>query len=142
MFIDTSTLILLRGDAKAGRAAFDDVIHRLQQEKLPFFDPYMGQLRRYYSFLNSRNNRWENIHIKPTGSALMCSKLSASNHLFNAIPIINFIVLWYTFTEGLVTFGIQKMTITLSRQLFQTRHQKGREQTKKEKNRRGKRCES
>ena len=54
VFIDSSTLILLSGDMKAGRAAFDDGMHRLQQEKLPFFHPYMGQLRRCYGFLNSR----------------------------------------------------------------------------------------
>lgn len=54
VFIDSSTLMLLRGDMKAGRAAFDDGMHRLQQEKLPFFHPYMGQLRRCYGFLNSR----------------------------------------------------------------------------------------
>ena len=54
VFIDSSTLILLRGDMKAGRAAFDDGMHRLQQEKLPFFHPYMGQLRRCYGFLNSK----------------------------------------------------------------------------------------
>lgn len=54
VFIDSSTLILLRGDTKAGRAAFDDGMHRLQQEKLPFFHPYMGQLRRCYGFINTK----------------------------------------------------------------------------------------
>mmetsp|Transcript_31144 Transcript_31144/g.91238 ORF Transcript_31144/g.91238 Transcript_31144/m.91238 type:complete len:1219 (+) Transcript_31144:498-4154(+) len=54
VFIDGSTLIMLRGDMKGGRAAFDDGMRRLQQEKLPFFHPYMGQLRRCYGFLNSK----------------------------------------------------------------------------------------
>jgi len=54
VFIDGSTLTALRGDMEGGRAAFDDGMQRLQQEKLPYFHPYMGQLRRLYDFFNSK----------------------------------------------------------------------------------------
>lgn len=52
--IDLSIVIMLQGDVKAGRLTFDDGMQRLQQEKLPFFHPYMSQLRRLYSFLNGK----------------------------------------------------------------------------------------
>jgi len=54
VFIDLSQIIMLQGDIKSGRKTFDNGMRRLQQEKLPFFHPYMSQLRRLYSFLNSR----------------------------------------------------------------------------------------